>query len=409
MDVAITGIGVISSIGLDIETFNGNLTANRPKIGPSPWSNEPEFENIWVSWIDDFPAERWMEPQVVGGTDPFAQYAIAAAEQAIRSAGFEAPPVPDRTATVMGTAMAGAESMFGAQEAYDKLGIEGIPRKFQLMAWPNMAAGQIAIRYKLHGPLLTVSTACASSLDAVGQAARMIASGQCDYAIAGGSDAGGSRLQTLAAGLYRMLTREPEPEKACRPFDVERYGIMLGEGAGVVFLERADLAEKRGTTIHGRIRGYCSLSDAYHISSPDPTAAWEIETMRRAIAEADLDGGPTAIDAVVAHGTGTPVGDIAEIRAINEVFGDHAPDVRVTSIKGHVGHTGGAAGVMGLLAGLHAMEANALPPTANSENLEPDIRFQVPLGKPGEGPIDAVQVNGFGFGGQDASIVVTRG
>ncbi|MEC9345543.1 MAG: beta-ketoacyl-[acyl-carrier-protein] synthase family protein [Pseudomonadota bacterium] len=408
MDVAITGVGVISSIGLDIDTFNDNLSGNRPKIAPSPWSNEPEFENIWVSWIDDFDAERWMAPQVVAGTDPFAQFAIAATDQAIRSAGFETPPDPNRTAIVMGTAMAGAESMFGAQEAYDKHGIEGIPRKFQLMAWPNMAAGQIAMRYRLHGPLLTISTACASSLDAVGHAARMIASGQCDYAIAGGTDAGGSRLQTLAAGLFRMLTREPESEKACRPFDVERYGIMLGEGSGVVFLERADIAEKRGATIHGRIRGYASLSDAYHISSPDPTATWEIETMRRAIAEADLDGGEKGVDAVVAHGTGTQVGDTAEILAINEVFGSHAPNVRVTSIKGHVGHTGGAAGVMGILAGLHAMRSDGLPPTANTQNLEAAIRFQVPLGTPGKGPIRAVQVNGFGFGGQDASIVIAR-
>jgi 3-oxoacyl-[acyl-carrier-protein] synthase II len=409
MDVAITGLGIISSIGQDFETFGDNLAAGHAKIGAPPWSNEPEFENVWGSWIEDFDPHEWMDERVVDGTDSFARFAIAAAVAAVRDAGFEAPPEPLRTATVMGTSMGGVETLGASQHGLSTEGPEGISRKLQIQAWSNMAAGQIALRWGLHGPLLTLCTACASSLDAVGLAARMIASGQCDYAIAGGSDAGKSPLLIHSAARFRMFAPQPDPSYACRPFDVNRKGIMVGEGGGVVFLERADLAEKRGADIRARIRGYASLSDAYHPSSPDPSAQWEIRTMEMALQEADLPRGPEAVDAVIAHGTGTPVGDTAEIRAINTVFGERVEELRVASIKGHVGHTAGAAGVMGLLAGIHCMEHDQVVPVANTTDLDPDVTFRVGLGgQPVPGKVDTVQVNAFGFGGQDASVVMTR-
>jgi 3-oxoacyl-[acyl-carrier-protein] synthase II len=345
-----------------------------------------------------------MDDRTLRGTDRFAQYAVAAAVAAVEDSGIgELDPL--RTAVVMGTSMAGAATLYDAQKAYSEGGYEAVPRKLQLMAWPNMAGGHIALRWKLHGPLLTISTACASSLDAIGIAARMIETGMADVAIVGGTDNGGAKVSNLGAAQYGMSPTDiDDPYMVCRPFDRNRRGILGGDGAGVVILERLDHARKRGARIDGLVSGYGSLSDGYHPSSPDPSGRWERAAMEAAQKEAGLS--PGDIGAVVAHGTGTPVGDTAEIKAINETF--TGGNVNVTSIKGNVGHTGGAAGVMGVMAGLHALRTNALPPTASTTDLDPDIRFNVPLDGPAPLERDAVQVNAFGFAGQDASLVIRR-
>lgn len=402
----ITGQGVISSLGMDVGEFARRLDACEIESGPAPWADEEGVENAFCSAIIGFDPHEWMDERVVNGTDPFAQYAIAAAVQAVEASGLKRLD-PLRTAVIIGTSMAGAASLLAAQEGYDREGYQGVPRKLQLLAWPNMAAGHIALRWKLHGPLLTVSTACASSLDAIGIAARMVETGMVDVAIAGGTDYGRARVSQLSAIRYGMSpTHVSDPYKVCRPFDRNRVGIIGGEGAGVVVLENRDHAYARGATVHGMIRGYGSLSDAYHPSSPDPSGDWEVAAMEAAQQEAGLAAGD--ISAVVAHGTGTPVGDTAEIRAINRVFADKGADVAVTSIKGNVGHTAGAAGVMGLMAGLHSMQAGALVPTASTTDLDDEVRFHVPLREPTAVDIAAFQVNGFGFGGQNASMVVSQ-
>jgi len=406
--VAITGMGIISSLGHSCEGFFRKLDAAHVEVGPAPWSGEDGIDHIWASMVSGFKAEDWMDERVAAGSDPFAQYAIAAAVQAVDSVGADQLD-PLRTAVVMGTSMAGAESLAESQHGLDTRGPAGISRKLQLQAWPNMAAGQIALRWKLHGPLLTISTACASSIDAIGVAARLIEAGMADLAIAGGCDSGRCKVASVAARLYGMSVPESDPYRVCLPFDRNRAGIMGGEGAGVVILENADRAAARGAAVWGRVRGYACLSDAFHPSSPDPSAEWEIRTMEAALAEAALPGGARAIDAVIAHGTGTRVGDAAEIRAINHVFGERDDPVRVASIKGHVGHTAGAAGVMGLLAALHGMRSEAVVPTAGTTDPDPDAEFHVVTGAPAPGPVRAAQINGFGFGGQDASLVVTAG
>lgn len=406
-NVAITGMGVISSLGSRVEEFCRNLSAARVAVGPAPWAGQHGFEHVWVSAIQSFRAEDWMDERVVSGTDRFAQYAIAAAAQAIGEVG-ETALDPLRTAVVIGTSMAGVETLVNSQHGLDTVGVSGVSRKLQIQAWPNMAAGQIALRWKLHGPLLTVSTACASSLDALGLAARMIESGAADVAIAGGCDSARSQVASIAACLYGMAALQPDPYKACRPFDVNRTGVMGGEGAGIVILERLDRARARGAKVYGRIRGYGSLSDAYHPSSPDPSAKWEIRAMEMAIDDAKLPRGTADIGAVIAHGTGTPVGDTVEIRAINHLFGDRDRPIPVASIKGHVGHTAGAAGVMGLMAALHSIEQRALVPTAGTTDVDPEAKFHVVTRRPAQAEIEHIQVNGFGFGGQNASLVASR-
>ena len=406
-DIAITGRGVISSLGHNVEDFCANLSDAHVAVGPTPWNNEATLENVWMSMVENFKAEDWMDDRVIDGTDTFAQYAIAAAVQAVEASGigeFDA----DRTAVVMGTSCGGTETITQSQEGLDKDGPSGVDRKLQIKAWPNMAAGQIALRWKLHGPLLTITTACASSIDAIGTAARLIERGDCDVAIAGGCESGRTRLTKIAGGLLGMMAPQPDRYKACRPFNTERFGVMGGEGAGVVILERADLAKARGAKIHGYLKGYASLSDGYHPSSSHPDGSWEARTMEKAIEDAHLPGGSKDVDAIIAHGTGTPLGDIAEIKAINQLFEGRGKSLKVSSIKGHVGHTAGAAGVMGLMAALHSMEEGALVPTAGTTDVDPAAEFDVVIQKPSKGALNTMQVNGFGFGGQNASLVVTR-
>lgn len=402
--VAVTGQGVISCFGLTMHEFCQNLDTGTVAAVRAPWSDEAKG-HLYYAPVKGFDPVDWMDDRVVRGTDRFAQLAIAAAVQAVQDSGISSFD-PTRTAVVMGTAMAGAATLYDAQEAYGASGFDAVPAKLQLMAWPNMAAGHIALRWKLHGPLLTVSTACASSLDAIGIAARMIESGQVDVAIVGGTDNGAVKVSALGAARYGMSPLDvDEPHMVCRPFDRNRRGVVGGDGAGVLVLERLDHARARGARIAGMVRGYGSLSDGYHPSSPDPTGQWEMASMRAAQAEAGLS--PQDIGAVIAHATGTPVGDTAEIKAINGVFA--GTKVMATGIKGHVGHTGGAAGVMGVMAGLHALRSNALPPTASTTDLDPAIEFQVPLGTtPAPLELDACQVNAFGFAGQDASLVISR-
>jgi 3-oxoacyl-[acyl-carrier-protein] synthase II len=276
----------------------------------------------------------------------------------------------------------------------------------------NMPGAHISLRYGLHGPQLAIATACASSHDAMGIAARMIESGEIDVAIAGGTDCAISPLVFFGARNNRMFTPQPDPLKTCRPFNVERFGVMLGEGAGMFVLEHAERARRRGATIHGRLRGYATLADGYHPSSPEPEGRWEQRVMELAIENARLPGGAGDVDALVAHGTGTPVGDIAELAALNRIFGAREKPLRVMSPKGNFGHPHGPAGALGLLAGLFSMQQNALMPTAGTHDvreLMPEVdRLHAVIGAPAEGRIDVLQVNAFGFGGQNASLVISR-
>ncbi|MGE0483465.1 MAG: beta-ketoacyl synthase [Gammaproteobacteria bacterium] len=408
-NVAITGRGVISPIGLDIETFNKNLLAGTVVARAAPW--EEGHENIWMSLIDDFDPSVWMEDRVVRNSARFAHYAIAAAAQAVADAGIETFD-PLRTAIVIGSALGGVDCYAEDQERLDEGGPDAISSKFMANSLLNMPGAHIALRFGLHGPQLAIATACASSHDAMGIAARMIETGEVDVAITGGTDCAISPLVFFGARNNKMFTPQPDPLKTCRPFNKERFGVMLGEGAGMFVLERADHARKRGATIHGRLRGYATLADGYHPSSPEPEGRWEQRVMELAIENARLPGGMDDVDAVVAHGTGTPVGDIAELAALNRLYGNRQTRMRVTSPKGNFGHPHGPAGALGLLAGLFGMQQNALMATAGTDDerdLMPEVdRLHAVIKEPAEGRIDTLQVNAFGFGGQNSSLIVTR-
>ncbi|MSR13202.1 MAG: beta-ketoacyl-[acyl-carrier-protein] synthase family protein [Gammaproteobacteria bacterium] len=408
-NVAITGLGVISSIGQNLKRFNDSLLAGKVVANAAPW--EKGHENIWMSLIENFDPSEWMEDRVIRNSTSFSHYAIAAAAQAVVDAGLEEFD-PMRTAVVIGSALGGVDSYADDQARFDNDGPDAISQKFMVNSLLNMPAAHIALRYGLHGPQLAIATACASSHDAMGIAARMIESGEIDVAITGGTDCAISPLVFFGARNNKMFTPQPDPYKTCRPFNVERLGVMLGEGAGMFVLERADRARQRGATIYGRLRGYATLADGYHPSSPEPTGRWEQRVMELAVQNANLPGGVDDVEAIVAHGTGTPVGDIAELAALNRIYGARSKPIRVMSPKGNFGHPHGPAGALGLLAGLFSMHQNALMPTAGTydkRDLMPEVdKLHVVIKDPAEGRIDTLQVNAFGFGGQNASLVVTR-
>ena len=273
--VAITGVGVISALGSGFDSFTEGLDTGRWVVEPAPWADPPSGRHAWNSPVSSFDPARWIDERVRSGTDLFAQYALAAAAQAVQDHGADLEP--ERTGVVIGTTMAGAGSLVEAQRLLDTKGPQAVPRKLNIQAWPNMAAGQIALRWRLHGPLLTVSTACASGLDAIGTAAEMIESGRADVVIAGGTERGLSEVLYHSQTAYGMSGAVSDPALATMPFDRRRSGLVEGEGAAVVVLERADRARARGARVYGLLRGYASLSDGYHPSSPDPSGRWEAE------------------------------------------------------------------------------------------------------------------------------------
>ncbi|MDA1098521.1 MAG: beta-ketoacyl-[acyl-carrier-protein] synthase family protein [Proteobacteria bacterium] len=417
IEIAITGTGIVSALGTDTADFHRRMLAGETAIKASPWADKVAGRDAWQATIQDFDPSDWMDRRVEDGTDLFAQFTLAAAEQAVRQAGVGdwGDLDPLRTAVVNGTSIGGVRAVMKAQYALDTGGPDAVPRKTMIQIWPNMAAAQIAMRYGLHGPSLTVTTACASSLDAIGTAARLIERGEADVAIAGGTEggislAGGGRDGNFVpvlfhtANLYGMEAPSHDPNRAMLPFDVKRSGIVTGEGAGVLVLERAEHARARGAHIFGYLRGYGSLADGFHPSSPDPSGIWEARAMELALGDAGLRAGD--IDALLAHATGTPKGDTAEIRAINKVHGGRG--LPVASIKGHIGHSGASSGAMAVITGLLGMAEDRLTHIANTDEPDPEADFEIVHGRPKDVKIRCLQVNAFGFGGQNASVVLSR-
>lgn len=402
-NVAITGIGILSPVGLDYESFATALNSGTVGIVAAPWADPDNGAYSWIAPVDGVDPHEFIDERLIGGTDEFTQYAIGAALQAVED--HDAPLDPLKTGVVMGINQGGARALLNAQRLHDTEGPAAVPKKLNLQFPHNMPAAQIAMRWKLHGPSLTVSTACASSLDAIGVAARMIESGQCDVVLSGGAERALCDTLYYSQAAYGMSRPIADPLRACLPFDIDRVGIVEGAGAGILVLESADRARARGARVYGLVSGYGCVSDSYHPSSPEPSGEWEALAMRHALAEAAVE--PRDIGAIVAHATGTPLGDLAEVFAINDVFAEH-PELPVTSIKGNVGHPGASAGVFGLATGLHALATGRVPHTAGTTKPEPEARFRVVTEKPAEVDIAAFQVNAFGFGGQNASLVVRR-
>ena len=400
--VAVTGVGVVSPIGCTVESFWSNLLAGKRAIAPMPDGACVSGNALWAAVPDDFLEHSALPQAALRNTDRFTQYAMAAAAQALRRAQFDPPA--ERTAVIIGNTMGGLPYLAEAQTRFIEDGGRAVSPKLMALVIPNMASASIAMHWQLHGPQLAISTACASSLDAIGLAAGMIERGEIDAAIAGGSETLLSPLVYESLVRAGALSRSTDVARASRPFDVERDGFVMGDGAAVLVLERAELAAARGAAVLARIRGYGSVADAYHITSPDPSAKYEVIAMRDALERA----GDAAkhCHVIYAHATGTVVGDAAESRAIDSIY--PAGEALVTSIKGHLGHSMASSGAMCAIAGITGMHASLIPPTIGTERLDPATRFDLVTATPREHLYSAFQVNAFGFGGQNVSLVVSR-
>jgi 3-oxoacyl-[acyl-carrier-protein] synthase II len=411
-------MGVVSPVGLSIDAFDASLLAGRLGIRRAPWATA-DAPALFGRVDDAFVAADWMDERVVKGTDGFARFALAAAAQAVADAGLDHDGAldPYRTGVVHGTSMGGLFALGKAQWMYDRYGADAVDPKTQIKIWCNMAAAQICMRYALHGPSMTVTTACASSLDALGTAAMYLQSDLADVVLVGATEGGYTCdspeeedfvLATSAAEVaYGMSSGGDDPKRAMLPFAADRTGIVSGEGSAFFVLETAEHAAARGARVHAWLTGYASLADAHHPSSPEPNGRWEARVME--LAQRSAGVGPTDVHAVVAHATGTPKGDEAEIRALNRVFVDAGNDhVVVTGLKGHTGHTGASSGGMNLVAGIRAMHGGRLVNVAGTRVLDEEIRFDVALHEPRSVDVGVLQVNSFGFGGQNASVIVQR-
>jgi 3-oxoacyl-[acyl-carrier-protein] synthase II len=399
--VAVTGVGIVSPIGSTTASFWKNLLDGKRAIAPMPERSRVSGNGFWAAVSDDFLDETSLPPSALRNTDRFTQYAMVATSAALEQAKLDPPA--QRTAVILGNTMGGFPQVADAQTRFLESGGRTVTPKLMALVIPNMASALIAMHWKLHGPQLAISTACASSLDAIGLASGMIERGELDAAITGGSETLLSPLVYESLVRAGALSRNPDVTLASRPFDIERDGFVMGDGAAVLILERIERAAARGAKILARIRGYGSIADAYHITSPDPSATYEVLAMREAIERSGDAGKACAL--VFAHATGTIVGDAAESRAIDRVYAER-PAI-VTSIKGHLGHSMASAGAMSAIAGIAGLHDGRIPPTLGTRRLDPGTRFDLVMSRQRMHSYSAFQVNAFGFGGQNASLIVS--
>ena len=398
--VAVTGMGIISPIGSTTESFWRHLLEGKRAIAPMPNASRLSGNGFWAAVGDDFLEHSSLPRNALRNTDRFTQFALAATQEALGRADLNPPD--ERTAVIIGNTMGGFPLVVESQTRFLD-GARNVTPKLMALVIPNMANALIAMHWGLHGPQLAISTACASSLDAIGLAAGMIERGEIDAAIAGGTETLLSPLVYESLVRAGALSRNHDVTRASRPFDVDRDGFVMGDGAGILVLERTQLAQARGARILARIRGYGSVADAYHITSPDPSAKYEVRAMRDAIESAGDAGQECRV--VYAHATGTIVGDAAESKAIDDVYSDGR--AIVTSIKGHLGHSMASAGAMCAIAGISGMHEGAIPATMGTQRIDPRTRFDLVLARPRAYSYSAFQVNAFGFGGQNASLILS--
>jgi 3-oxoacyl-[acyl-carrier-protein] synthase II len=399
--VAVTGVGIVSPIGSTSETFWRRLLEGRRAIAPMATGENLTGNTLWAAVGDDFLAATSLPHGALRNTDRFTQYAMIATNEALVHAALDPPS--ELTGVILGNTMGGFPFVAESQTRFLD-GARNVTPKLMALVIPNMASARIAMHWGLHGPQLAISTACASSIDAIGLAAGMIERGEIDAAIAGGSETLLSPLVYESLVRAGALSRNPDPDRASRPFDVERDGFVMGDGAGILVLERIERAQARGVPILARIRGYGSRADAYHITSPEPSARYEVRAMRDALDRSGEAGAECSV--VYAHATGTLVGDAAESKAIDAVY-DGNP-ATVTSIKGHLGHSMASAGAMCAIAGIMGMHDGKIPQTMGTRRIDVQTRFDLVMERPRALSYSSFQVNAFGFGGQNASLVISR-
>jgi 3-oxoacyl-[acyl-carrier-protein] synthase II len=350
-------------------------------------------------------AEDLLGRRTAAETDRFIQFAMVAAAEALRESGLDLDGEDrERVGVIIGNTIGGMPAITRQQERITAEGRTRTSPHFVTSMMPNMAAAHLSVVHGLFGPNMTLSTACASGADALGTAMLLIRNGRADVILAGGTESIFCTLILAGLGAARALSANPDPSTACRPFDLRRDGMVMGEGAGMVVIESLEHAVRRGAAVHGEVLGYGSCSDGYHVTAPSTRG--QVHCMRQALRDAGL--GPGAVQYINAHGTSTPIGDKVETASLKEVFGDLATGIPVSSTKAATGHMLGAAGAVEAIICLKAIETGIIPPTLNLGQADPECDLDYVPGQARQARVDVALSNSFGFGGQNAALALGR-
>lgn len=406
--VVVTGMGVISPVGTGLDAFWSALVKGISGVREITRFDASGYRTRIAAEVPDFKPEEYLDRKEIRRMDRFTQFAIACARMAVEDARLDLAQVDrERAGVIFGSGIGGIETLEEQAKVLFTRGPDRISPFFVPMMISNIAAGQIAMALEFYGPNVTLVSACASSNHAIGDAFKVIQSGAADIIIAGGAEAAITPL--ALAGFCAMKatsTRNEEPARASRPFDAERDGFVMGEGAAALVLESEEHARRRGARIYAEICGYGMSCDAYHITAPDPEGLGAARAMANALADAGLR--PEDIDYINAHGTSTPLNDRVETAAIKRVFGEHAHRLAVSSIKSMTGHLLGAAGGLEAVASVLTIVHQVIPPTINYEVPDPECDLDYVPNEARSQRVRAVLSNGFGFGGQNASLIFRR-
>ncbi len=405
--VVITGIGMITPVGLDAESTWAALLRGENGVGPITKFDATDYGSRIAGEVRGFDPLQFIEKRDLKKMDYHIQYAIAAAEDAWAMAQVEGAYEPERFGTLIGSGIGGLNIMQKFHAIQIKRGAGKVSPFFIPGLIVNLATGWVSIRHKLKGPNSAVCTACSTGNHALGDAFRIIQRGEADAMMAGGSEGVVCSLAIDGFAAMRALSkRNDDPERASRPFDADREGFVLGEGAGLMVLEAEETARARGATIIAEVAGYGMSSDAYHLSAPPEDGDGAIRVMQATLKDAGLE--PEQVDYVNAHGTSTPVGDKVEVSALKAVFGGHLANMPVSSTKSMMGHLLGAAGGVESGISVLALRDGKIPPTINYETPDPDCEIDVVPNEARDAQLDYVLTNSFGFGGTNAALLFKR-
>lgn len=406
--VVVTGLGTVSPVGLNVKSSWENILAGKTGIGPIEHFDVSEYTVRFGGTVKNFEPGDLITTKDAKKMDMFIQYGIAAAAEAIADSGIE---VTDENAERIGVAIGSGIGGIGVIEKNHQIILDKGPKRVSPFLIPasiiNMISGHVSIRYGLKGPNIALVTACATATHSIGDAARIIEYGDADVMLAGGAESASTPSSMAGFAAARALsTRNDDPETASRPWDIDRDGFVLSDGAGVVVLEEYEHAKKRGATIYAEVLGYGMSGDAYHMTSPSEGGDGAKRCMQYAMRNAGINS--DEIDYINAHGTSTPAGDIAEVFAVKGAFGNHANNIAMSSTKSMTGHLLGAAGGIEAIYTALAIRDQVAPPTINIFNQDPECDLDFVPDTAREMKIDVALSNSFGFGGTNGTLVFRK-
>lgn len=405
--VVVTGIGAVTPLGNDAETTWKNIIEGKSGVGPLTRVNADEYSAKVSAEVKDFNPELYMEKKEARKMDRFTRYAVASAIMAVKDANLTINEENShRVGVWIGSGIGGMETFEEQYEIFQKRGYRRVSPFFVPMLIPDMATGQVSITLGARGFNSCTVTACATGTNSIGDAFKVIQRGDADAMITGGAEAPITKMSVAGFCANTALSTNPDPQTASRPFDKNRDGFVIGEGAGIVVLEEMEHALARGAKIYAEIVGYGATGDAYHITAPAPGGEGGARAMKMALNDGGLN--PEDIDYINAHGTSTEYNDKYETMAVKEVFGDHAYKLAISSTKSMTGHLLGAAGGVEAIFSLLALRDGIIPPTINYETPDPECDLDYVPNKARKQELKAVMSNSLGFGGHNATIVLKK-